>query len=88
MPRRISRVYKTVGSDGDVVAWIIPHFLRNHLWENADVLVILHGSANIEVFCVNAEEAGTYVGILDGDIYVELDIEHAHDGRAGIDGVV
>ena len=26
------KVYKTVGGDGDVAAWIIPHFLGNHLW--------------------------------------------------------
>ena len=32
------KVYKTVGEDGDVAAWIIPHFLGNHLWEDADVL--------------------------------------------------
>ena len=25
------KVYKIVGGDGDVVAWIIPHFLGDHL---------------------------------------------------------
>ena len=32
------KVYKTVGGDVDVVVWIIPNFLGNHLWEDADVL--------------------------------------------------
>ena len=82
------KVYKTVGDDGDVLAWIIPHFLGNHLWEDADVLVVLHGHAKVEVFDVNAKVAGTFVGIGDGAIYVELGIEHAHSGRADIAGVV
>ena len=82
------KVYKTVGDDGDVVAWIIPHFLGNHLWEDADVLVVLHGRDKVEVFNVNDEVAGTFLGIGNGDIYVELGIEHANGGRSGITGVV
>ena len=39
-------------------------------------------------FDVDAEVAGTFVGIGDGAIYVELGIKHAHCGRAGISGVV
>ena len=72
----------------DVVSWIIPHFLGNHIWEEADVLVVLHGRAKVEVFDVNAEVEVTFVGIGDGAIYVELGIDHAHSGRAGIIGVV
>ena len=26
------KIYKTVSDDGGVVAWIIPHFLGNHIW--------------------------------------------------------
>ena len=43
------KLFKTVSGDGDVVAWIIPHFLGNHLWEDTDVLVVLHGRAKVEV---------------------------------------
>ena len=31
------KVYKTAGDNVDVVSWIIPHFLGNHIWEDADV---------------------------------------------------
>ena len=72
----------------DVAAWIIPHFLGNHIWEDADVLVVLHGHAKVEVFDVDAKVASTSVGIRDGAIYVELRIEHAHGWRAGISGKV
>ena len=72
----------------DVVAWIIPHFLGNHLWEDVDVLEVLHGRAKVEVFDVDAEKAGTFVGVRDGSIYVDLGIEHAHGRRAGIAGLV
>ena len=82
------KVYKTVGGDGDVVAWIIPHFLGGHLWEDADVLLVFHGRAKVEVFDVNAKVSGTFVGIRDGAIYVEIDIEHTHGGRSGISRVV
>ena len=41
------KVYKTVCGNGDVVAWIIPHFLGDHIWEDADVLVLLHGRAKV-----------------------------------------
>ena len=82
------KVYKTAGGDVDVVAWIIPHFLRNHLWEDADVLKVLHGCAKVEVFDVDAKVAGTFVGVGDGAIYVELGIEHSHGGRSAISGVV
>ena len=41
------KVYKTVVGDGDVVAWIILHFLGNYLWEDADILVVLHGRAKV-----------------------------------------
>ena len=82
------KVYKTVGGDVDVVAWIILHFLGNHLWEDAYVLEVLHGHVNVEVVDVDAKVAGTFVGVGDGAIYVELAIEHAHSGRAGIAGVV
>ena len=78
------KVYKTAGGDGDVVVWIIPHFLGEHLWEDADVLVVLHGSAKVEVFDVDAKVSGTFLGIGNGAIYVELGIEHEHGGRAGI----
>ena len=80
------KVYKTVGGDGDVVAWIIPHFLGGHLWEDTYVLVVFHGRAKVEFFDVDAELSGTFVGIGDGDIYVEIDIEHTHSGRSGISG--
>ena len=83
-----SKVYKNVGRNGDVVAWIIPHLLGNHLWEDVDVLVLLHGSAKLEVFDIDAEVAGTFVGIGDGAIYVELGIKHYHGRRAGITGEV
>ena len=72
----------------DVIAWIIPHFLRNHFWEDADVLEVSHGIYKLEVGDVDTEVAGTFVGVRDGDIYVELGIEHAHIGRAGIPRVV
>ena len=49
---------------------------------------ILHGRAKVEVFDVDAEVAGTSVGIGDGAMYVEFGIEHAHGGRDGISGVV
>ena len=81
-------VYKKVGGNGYVVAWIIPHFFGNHLWEDVDVLVVLHGCAKVEVFDVDSEVTGTFVGIGDGAIYVELGIEHAHGGRYGIARVV
>ena len=32
------KVHKTAGGDVDFVAWIIPHFLGNHIWEEMDVL--------------------------------------------------
>ena len=44
------KVYKTVGNDVDVVAWIIPHFSWNHIWEYADVLEVLHRRDKVEVF--------------------------------------
>ena len=70
------KVYKTIGGDGFIVPWIIPHFLGDHFWEDADVLVVLHGRAKVEVFDVDAKVAGTFVGIGYGAIYVELGIEH------------
>ena len=82
------KVYKTAGDDVDVVSWIIPHFLGDHIWEDADVLEVLHGRAKVEVFDVDAELVGTFVGIGDGAIYVELGIDHTHDGIAGISEVV
>ena len=78
------KVYKTVGDDGSVIAWIIPHFLEKYLWKDADVLVVLYGHAKVLFFHVHSEVAGNFVGIGDGDIYVELGIEHAHGGRSGI----
>ena len=62
------KVYKTVDRNGDVVAWIIPHFLGNYLWEDVDVLLVLHGRAKVEVFDIDAKVAGTFVGIGDGAI--------------------
>ena len=47
-----------------------------------DILVVFHGHAKVEVSDIGAEVAGTFVGIGDGAIYVELGIEHAHGGRA------
>ena len=82
------KLYKTVGGDVDVVAWIIPHFLGNHIWEDADLLEVLHGRAKVEVFDVDDELVGTFVGIGDGAIYVEFIINHTHDRRAGISRVV
>ena len=82
------KVYKTVGGDWGVVAWIVPHFLRNHIWEDADVLVIFYGRTKVEFFDVNSEVAGTCLGIGDGAIYVDLDIKNAHGRRSGIDGLV
>ena len=82
------KVYKTVGGDEDVVAWIIPHLLGNHLWEDTDVLLVLHGRVKVEIFDVDSEVAGTSVSIRDGAVYVELGIENAHDGRAGISRLV
>ena len=72
----------------NVVVRIIPHFLGNHLWEDTDVLEVLHGRAKVEVFDVDAKVAGTFMGIIDGAMYVEFGIEHAHSGRDGINGVV
>ena len=74
------KIYKTVGGNGDVVEWIITHFLGDHIWEDADVLVVLHGRAKVEVFDVDAKVSGTFLVIIDGSIYVELVIEHAHGG--------
>ena len=82
------KVYKTVGGNGDVVAWMIPHFLGNHIWEDPDVLVVLHGCAKEEVLDVDAKVAGIFLVIGDSAIYVELDIEHAHGRRSSIAGVV
>ena len=50
-------------------------------------MVVLHGRAKVKLLDFNAEVAGTFVGIRDGSIYVELGIEHAHGGRASITGV-
>ena len=63
------KVYKTVSGDVDVVAWIIPNFLGGNLWEDADVLEVLHGSAKVEVFDIDAKVAGTFVSIGDVAIY-------------------
>ena len=82
------KVYKTVGGDGDVVAWIIPNLLGNNIWEDADMLVVLYGCAKVEVFDVDVEVLGTFVVIRDGAIHVKISIEHAHGGRAGIARVV
>ena len=65
-----------------------PTLLGIFFWEDADVLVVLHGRAKVEVLDVNAEVAGTFVGIGDGAIYVELGIDHSHGRRDGITGVV
>ena len=51
-------------------------------------MLVLHGRAKVEVFDVGPEVAGTFLGIIDGAIYVELGIEHAHGGRSSISGVV
>ena len=56
------KVYKTVGGDGGIVAWIIPHLLGNHPWEDTNVLVVLHRRAKVEVFCVDAKVGGTFFG--------------------------
>ena len=82
------KVYKTVSIDVDVVVWIIPQFLGKHIWEDADVLELLHGHAKVEIFYVDANVSGTFVGIGDSAIYVQFGIEHAHGGRASIDRVV
>ena len=82
------KVYKTVGRNGDVIAWIITHFLGKDLWEDVDVLVVLHGHAKVEVFDVGAKLPGAFVGIGDGAICVKLGIKHAHGGRSGIAGLV
>ena len=72
----------------DVVTGIIPHFLGNHLWEDVDVLEVLHGRAKVEVFDVDAKVAGTFLGIGDDAIYVEFGINHAHCRRSDIAGLV
>ena len=82
------KVNITIGGNGDVKAWIIQHFLGNHIWEEADVLVVLHGRAKVEVFDVDAKVSGTFLVIIDGSIYVELVIEHAHGGRDEVARVV
>ena len=82
------KLYETVGGNVDVVTWIIPYFLGDHIWEGADVLEVLHGCAKVEVFDVDAELVGTFVGIGDGAIYVEFIINHTHDRIAGISRVV
>ena len=82
------KIYKTVGGNGDVVEWIITHFLGDHIWEDVDVLVVLHGHAKVEVFDVGAKLPGAFVGIGDGAICVKLGIKHAHGGRYGIAGLV
>ena len=51
-------------------------------------MVVFHGRSKVEVFDVDAEVAGTFVGVGDSAVYVELGIEHTHGGRAGIAGVV
>ena len=71
-----------------MVAWNIPHFLGKHIWEDTDVLVVLHGHAKVEVFDVDAEVSGTFLGIVDGAIYVELGIKHANGGGSVIARVV
>ena len=64
------KVYKNIFGDVDVIAWIIPHVLGNHLWEDADVLEVLHGHAKVEVFDVDEKVAGTFAGVRYGAIYV------------------
>ena len=60
----------------------------NHLWEDADVLLVLHGRAKVKVFDFDAYVVGTFVGVRDGAIYVDIGIEHVNGGRDGIIGVV
>ena len=62
--------------------------MGDYIWEDANILVVLHGRAKVDFFDVNAEVAGTFVVIVYGSIYVELGINYAHGGGAGIARVV
>ena len=55
-------VDEAVGRDVDGVAGIVPHFFGGHFRENADVLVVGHGGAEVEVFEVDAEIPGRLCG--------------------------
>ena len=56
------KVYKTIGGDVHVVAWIIPHFLGEHIWDDVDVLEVLHVNAKVEVFDDDTKVVGTFFG--------------------------
>ena len=81
-------VDESVGRDVDGVAGIVLYFFEGHFRENADVLVVGHGGAKVEVFEVDAEILGAFVGVGDGGVDVQLGVEHRDGRRAGVAGVV
>ena len=60
----------------DVISWILPYFLINHAWKDADELVIFYGGAKVEVFGFYSDVTGSFVGIGDGAVYMYFYIEH------------
>ena len=81
-------VDESVDRDVDGVAGIVPHFFGDHFRENADVLAVGHVGAEVEVFEVDAEIPGAFLGVGDGGVDLQLGVEHGDSGRAGVTGVV
>jgi hypothetical protein len=62
--------------NGNGVAVIVPDFFWNDGWTDSYVLEVRHGRAEVEVFDVEAEVAGSAFGIGICTVDVELGVEH------------
>ena len=69
-------VDETVVGGVDFVSWVVPYFLWDHFWPDADVLVVCHGRTEVVIFYVEAEVAGAFVSVGDCAVDVDFCVEH------------
>ena len=78
-------VHNFNGCNMGVICWVVRNFLRDHTWDDADVMVIFHGGAEVEVFDVYAKARCAFAGTRDCAVWsLASSIETA--GELGLPG--